>query len=142
MIRLENVLRALTLHAVPLEGSAQLSEGAIGTTFSFSRSFRTRGVLGPDELAKGKFTLKGDVSKDPQIYATHKGVRVVLPIDPRWVTTLTAFVDLRPPGGIGYFTGLFTLKQVAVAYSIAIGTPIVIGTPPSPLDSLFSSNSS
>jgi len=138
LIQFEKTVGSLSMKALPLVDFTRLDGRAIGATFSFSRKFRTRGVPGPDDMKPGGFALKGDLAKDPQIYATQKGIRLVLPLDPRWITTSTAFVDFSPPGGIGDFAGQFTLKQSLETEKMAIGTPIVIGTPSSLLDALFS----
>ncbi|SPY96508.1 Uncharacterised protein [Proteus mirabilis] len=79
--------------------------------------------------------VRGNISTDPQIYTSFSGVKTTLIIDPRWITTSTAFVQFRPSGGRGNFTGFGIVNHIdEVRISI---TPLVIGLPSNPFLEAF-----
>jgi len=59
----------------------------------------------------------------------HGDFTVVLPIEPRWLTTTTSFGDFRSSSGHVFFAGLFTVKEVDADKRAIIGTPLIIGIP-------------
>lgn len=112
-----------------------------GLTISFTGEFRTKNNPGLDQFTEGKFKMKGDIEKDPQLYQTWLGYKLVLTIDPRWLATTTAFVNFRPPGGKGQFAGIATIKQIDMDNKLVLATPLLIGIPKSPFDDFLRSGS-
>lgn len=66
----------------------------VGDLFVFDTWFRTRN--GPEP--HNPLPLTGDLNKDPHVYIQRQGVRVVMPLDPGWVTTSTAYCEFGSGG--------------------------------------------
>lgn len=132
----KNLLERVQLKAIPLEAALALGSGARGCLVSFDNRFRTKNIDIPRSEAEYRSAIRGDLRVDPQIYLKSGSVKITMIIDPRWVTTTTAFVHFRPSGGQGQFAGLGILNSIdASACSI---TPLVIGLPSNPfLESLY-----
>ncbi|WP_428026851.1 HNH endonuclease signature motif containing protein [Arcobacter sp.] len=108
----------------------------IGLTVSFNRRFYTKNVPGYDDFIKGKYKILGDYMSDPQIYSKVDEYKVVLNIDPKWLATVTSFVNMRSRNS--KFAGLCTIKDIYHNEKVVIATPIIIGMPNSPMDIIFS----
>ena len=113
-------------NALPLSLKSISNENR-GALIEFNDYFRTKGVPYPEDARS--YVLKGDLERDPHIYRKIGGIKVYLQIDPRWITTTTAFCDFGPPSGGNYFSGLGILKQVDVKSQLSVITPLVIGLP-------------
>ncbi len=122
---------------IELDSISKIDNSILGLTFSFSGTFRTKNIVDLDSYEDGKFSLKGDIDMDPQIYKKLKTFKVILTIDPKWITTTTSFVNFRPSGGIGQFAGIATFKQIDTVNNIVLATPLIIGIPISPYDNMF-----
>lgn len=129
------VLAHLSVDAIPLLDTF-LHESLIGTAISFDRQrFRTKNVpmeVHVDAAKLRKFT--GNLAKDPHIYCQHGNFKIVMFIDPRWITTSTAFTLFRPSSGQSVFSGLGRVTGVDYEAGIVTVTPWVIGLPRSPLE--------
>lgn len=80
-------LSALNLPAKRLTREFNLRSLETGDLFIFDTGFRTRN--GPE--LRNPVPLTGDLNKDPHVYIQRLGVRIVMPLDPGWVTTSTAY---------------------------------------------------
>jgi hypothetical protein len=118
----------------------EIDNNLLGLTFSFNGSFRTKNNPRLDDYVEGKFKLKGSIDKDPQLYKQFLDFKLILTIDPRWLATTTAFVNFRPSSGRGIFAGIATIKQIDYESKLILATPLLIGIPKSPLDTLFQNN--
>jgi hypothetical protein len=125
MLALERVIVSWEAHAIGLDQLAVLGEEDIGVRVSFETSFRTKNMTGTDKQRPG-FELSGVLEDDPHIYVNVGGRKVYLPLDPRWVTTSTAFVTFT--SGIARLAGIGQLR--AVDSEMAIISPLAIGAPP------------
>jgi hypothetical protein len=112
-------------HALPLAVALEVGAEAIGARISFEETFRTKNMTGAEKQKPG-FELSGDVESDPHIYVKKNERRIVFPLDPRWVTTSTAFVHFT--SGIASLAGIGLLR--AIDDEAAIISPLVIGSPP------------
>lgn len=129
MAAFRTVLAQLSLEAVPLQ-TVILHESLIGMPIAFDRQrFRTKNVPMDFHGAAVDFKFMGDLAKDPHIYAQIKEFRVVIYIDPRWITTSTAFTLFRPSSGQTTFSGLGRITNVDYEFCIVTVTPWVIGLP-------------
>ncbi|EGQ9318293.1 HNH endonuclease [Vibrio parahaemolyticus] len=101
----------------------------VGATCSISDSFRTKNVpmIGRDD--KDPVTFCGDLKKDPHIYKKYPNFKLVMRIQPSWITTSTAFLAFRPSGGVSTFSGLITVSEVDVENSVIYAIPLVLGLP-------------
>ena len=97
----------------------------VGVIVSFDQRFRTKNL--GKALTKGFAGFTGDVAEDPHIYTDCNGYKVVMPIDPRWVTTSTAGVHLS--SGQGLFSGLSVVNSIDVKNKIVMCSPLLIGHP-------------
>ncbi len=120
-----NVLAGWGAHALPLSVLDELGEEAIGARIHFQETFRTRNMTGSEKQKPG-FEPSGELEKDPYIYVKKGSRTIYLPLDPRWVTTSTAFVTFT--SGIAKLAGVGLLR--AVDEEKAIISPLGIGSPP------------
>lgn len=125
MASFEEVFKSWRAHAIPLSAISDFGEQAVGARISFEGTFWTKGMTGAAKIKPG-FKLTGDIDKDPQIYLREGAQKVVLPLDPRWVTTSTAFHDFT--SGRSKFAGVGLLKSVTD--ELAVISPLVVGRPP------------
>jgi len=76
----------INVHAVPIRSIQEFDQGSTGALVSFRENFRTKNY--------GKFrddpasAPVGDLARGPQIYLKLGKWRLVMLIDPRWITTL------------------------------------------------------
>ncbi len=135
LVSIGSLLQQLDLHAVPLSNIRDFDKGLEGMTLSFEASFRTKNVPDMEYRQSGKPLYIGDPDRGPQVYRKQGEWKILLAIDPQWITTTTAYVDFR--SGIHKFAGLGTIKEVAPAKRLVRATPLVIGLPKNPLNDLF-----
>lgn len=135
MLGFKALLQQVEVKAIPLERALELGVDARGALISFDRQFRTKNIDMPDSLEGYRRAVRGNVETDPQIYAKINARKVTLAIDPRWVTTTTAFVQFRPSGGRGNFAG-FGLVNAIDSERVSI-TPLVVGLPSNPFMQAF-----
>jgi hypothetical protein len=138
--------RPLESMAIGSVNAGQISfphEGYIGQLLSFERlRFRTKNL--PTEIPKGKVSLAftGDSSVDSHIYHKFDKWTLVFNIDPRWITTTTAFTLFRPSGGSSLLTGFGRIHSVDFTNSRMTATALAVGTPQSKFDLMFKAASS
>ena len=129
MLSFKNTLTRLEISSIPIE-EIILHEGLEGRLISFEQKrFRTKNInfdmRNETDLMNVKFT--GDWNRDPHIYTNLNNFKVIFPINPRWITTTTAFVHFRPSGGHNSFSGLGIVTSVDYVNSIITVTPFAIG---------------
>jgi hypothetical protein len=124
--------------SIKLKDIEPTSDEFIGLTVSFNRRFYTKNVPGYDDFVNGKYKILGDYNVDPQIHSKVNDYKLIVNIDPKWLATVTSFVNMR--SGSGKFSGLCTIKDIYHENKIIVATPIIIGIPKSPLDILFSAS--
>jgi hypothetical protein len=132
MSSFKNVLAHLVISAIPAQ-SLKLHEGYIGTPISFERlRFRTKNIgFEAFHLTKRWMqSFTGDLSKDPHIYAKIGSLKLVIFIDPNWITTSTAFTLFKPSSGQSTFSGLGRITNVDYEGQVITATAWVIGLPP------------
>jgi hypothetical protein len=132
MVAFKQLLERVELKAIDLKSSIAMGPSARGAIVGFDREFRTKNILLPENKADFAKPMSGDLRKDPHIYARVDGMRVVATIDPRWITSTTAFVQFRPTGGKGKFAGLALVNSINNVASHMSITPLVIGLPSNP----------
>lgn len=137
MVGFEKILAKAELRAVEIGRAMELGETARGLIISFNQDFRTKNIRMPESVHGYKRAITGDLKKDPHIYADVTGYRVNVKIDPRWITTSTAFCEFRPPGGKNTFAGLGIINSIDHTARIASVTPYVIGLPSNPFIEAF-----
>lgn len=81
----------------------------------------------PRQVESGAYSLAGTIESDPHIYRMVGDLKVYLMLDPKWVTTDTAFANFRPQGGLGTWAGLGLLRDVTDRDVVV--TPFVLGLP-------------
>jgi hypothetical protein len=119
------VLAGWRAQALSLDAIDEIGEEAVGARIAFEETFRTRNMTGTEKQKPG-FELSGDLERDPFIYVKKGSRTIYLPLDPRWVTTSTAFVTFT--SGIAKLAGVGLLR--AVSGGQAIISPLAIGSPP------------
>src|SRR5437879_996193 len=102
----KDLLTRVELQAVPIEQAVKQEQAARGLLVSFDGDFRTKNIDMPRDAEGYKRAVSGNVKRDPHIYAKVGAFKSILVVDPRWITTVTAFVQFRPSGGKGRFSGL------------------------------------
>jgi hypothetical protein len=113
----------IDLHAVELSSLHHFDQHAVGKLIAFSENFRTKncGRYGDDPTS----AAVGDLKQGPQIYLKTADWRLVMLIDPRWITTVTAHVDFE--SGQHRFAGIAMIKSVDDSKKIAVATPYFLG---------------
>ena len=115
-------------------------DNLIGITFSFNDRFRTKNVPYPDRDQTYTNFITGDIKCDPHIYKKFGGWKLALTINPRWITTSTAYCEFIPSGGHNIYAGLCTIKSLDRSSKIIHGTPLLIGLPKSEFYELLKEN--
>lgn len=118
------VIESLHPNTTPLE-HLSLDESSVGRLASFNGRFYTKNLS--KALAGNWPGFCGDLNKDPHIYFKHRDFKVVLPIDPKWLTTATASVHLS--SGQGVFTGICIVNSSLAEDGVVYGSPLLIGHP-------------
>lgn len=125
MYAFEQVFTSWRACALPFSAIKEHGDQAVGARISFDETFWTKGMTGSDKM-DADFVLSGDIENDPHIYLKEDGRKVYVPLDPRWVTSSTAFHDFT--SGRGRFAGMGLLKSVTDKRAVI--SPIVVGRPP------------
>ena len=99
-----------------------------GTTCSFERTVYTKNV---PILSQNETAPTGDIDEDPHIYIKESSFKLLMTIDPRWITTSTAFSLFRPSGGRVTLAGLCTITSVDPIEGTVLATPLILGVPES-----------
>ncbi|MEO1242767.1 MAG: hypothetical protein AAFX54_12735 [Pseudomonadota bacterium] len=136
LVSLEKAIASADVSAIPIEDIVPASEEIIGCTISFHRSCYTKNGM----FDKDNFDLSTvrnfDPKKSPHIYTKIGTTKIILPYDPRWVTTNTAYSDFR--SGHTKFAGLGIVKRVSLDASQIVVSPLLIGLPRHPAwDGIF-----
>tara|TARA_R110002124_G_scaffold164404_1_gene331777 strand:+ start:811 stop:1515 length:705 start_codon:yes stop_codon:yes gene_type:complete len=135
MLAFERVIKHVDILSLPLEKVLEANDDLIGLTVSFNERFRTKnGVDVPQRTSVPK-AISTDWKKCPHIYHKLQSIKFVLPYDPRWVTTSTAFTQFR--SGHAMFGGLATIKEVDTATKTIIASPMIMGLPQTPAMAMF-----
>ncbi len=138
MMAFKNLFKQIEVKAITPEKLVELGYQARGSIVAFDQQFRTKNIEMPSSLGAYAQAVRGNASTDPQIYTSFSGIKATLIIDPRWITTTTAFVQFRPSGGRGNFAGFGIVNHVDET-RISI-TPLVIGLPSNPfMEALYGS---
>ena len=123
-------LNSLDIRTIPIEQIGLPQESYVGSLISFDNlRFRTKNIhsCAPPSAAPTRFT--GELSADPHIYRNFGTWKLILNIDPRWITTSTAHVMFRPTGGHSLFAGVARLRSVNLDSGQVVGTPLALGLP-------------
>jgi hypothetical protein len=130
MASFQTVLSRLQLSAVRIE-EVVLHESFIGTAVSFDRRrFRTKNVpIITRNSGPAGFAFSGSLKTDPHIYTMLGTTKMVMNIDPRWITTSTATTLFRPSSGQSVFSGIGLITAVDYEASTISVTPWVVGLP-------------
>lgn len=135
MMGFKALLKQVELKAIALDQAVALGPDARGVVVSFNQQFRTKNIDMPESPAGYLTAVRGDPVKDPQIHAKLGQRKITLIVDPRWITTTTAFVQFRPSGGRGDFAGIGLVNAIRDD-SVSV-TPLVIGLPSNPFMEAF-----
>jgi hypothetical protein len=134
MASYRRTLERIAIDAVPVNGISFAHEGYVGQLISFDRlRVRTRNM--PLYRPHGSYTFSGNPESDPHIYHQFPGWRLILTVNPRWVTTDTAYCMFRPSGGASTFSGFARINHVDYETKTMTATGLAIGIP----DSIFNS---
>jgi hypothetical protein len=126
MVYTREALAKVRPAARPLDDVKDWSN-ALGTLVSITDApFRTKNVPPPDA---GEFRFTGVLEKDPQAYLDRPGWRFVMPLDPRWITTTSAFSLLRGHPARTRLSGLGLVREVDDRRQRVLASPIVLGLP-------------
>ena len=129
MHRLLSVLNNITPEIHNLEKCESLKQVIDGTFCSFEGVFRTKNSSSIIKIINEEDSLKGDINKDPLIYRKYSDFKLVLSIDPKWITASTAISNFC--SGSVSFAGICCIKRIDSSNRIVYASPYVIGTPKS-----------
>jgi len=131
----KRLLEKIELRSIPMVNALPRGPDARGWIVSFDTRFRTKNINMPQSTDGYKAAVRGDLRTDPHIYVKLNGKKVSLVINPRWITTSTAFVQFRPSSGQNQFAGLGIVNSVD-GRSMSV-TPLIIGLPSNPFIEAF-----
>lgn len=135
MLAYRRSLEAMQIDAVAANTVDFAHEGYVGRLLSFDRlRFRTKNLPLYRPKKADDFTFTGDLKKDPHIYHQFESWRLVININPRWITTDTAYGLFRASGGASTLSGFVRLSQVDYESRTMVATGLALGLPPSILD--------
>jgi len=134
MLKIKDTMHHMAIQSVLLPDD--LSELKIGQTIEFTEKFRTKNMPSPSIVCKSNYSLNGTLTDDPHIFITKNGKKLILTLDPTWMTTSTSFSDFSK--GYVDVAGLAAVKQVKSTEIIA--SPYILGTPKHSWDDIWSSN--
>ncbi len=136
LLEFSQVIEDIKIDAVDLPAEfVNPDEGLVGITFSFNGRFRTKNLR--NYKLDRVYELSGDLNRDPHIYKQLGAWKLVLPIDPKWVTTSTAWGEFMPSSGQRNFAGLCLVKNVDGQRQQIFATPLLIGFPKSQWDDIL-----
>jgi len=133
----KQLLEDIQPHALSFEDITTFDNSYIGATFGFNTNFRTKNGVYVEDVQDNRFTLKGDLRHDPYIYHKFKHFKLILPINPRWITTTTAICQFS--SGQVRFAGLCVVKAMNGNGDV-VASPLVLGTPKSIWDDFLKSS--
>ena len=110
------------INALDLATCKNITDEDTGIRIHFDQSMRTKNSR---KLLSTTFVPRGNIQIDPHVYCSVGKRKACFFIDPRWVTTDTAF-SVFLSGTTSRIAGLGIIKQVTNEYIIA--TPLAIGT--------------
>jgi hypothetical protein len=123
-------LENISIASIAAERIQFAHEGYVGQFVSFDRlRFRTKNLPKEQPVGSAKFQFTGDLSKDPHIYHEFPSWTLVLNINPRWITTDTAYGLFRPSGGHSLFTGFSRITDVDLENGRMTATALAVGQP-------------
>jgi hypothetical protein len=114
--------------AIPLGAIGRIEDKHIGLFYSFLSSCWAKNIPSYTRLKRG-WSPSGTCLKDPHLHFRHSDTKVLLAIDPRWLTTSTTFHDLTGRGKTATLSGLIQLKQIDKRANLAVCTPLIFGLP-------------
>lgn len=132
--RFRATLERMPIQAIPAEQIEFAHEAYIGQIVSFERlRFRTRNI--PEYRPKaGPTNFTGSLDRDPHIYHAFPNWRLVINVDPRWITTDTSYGLFRPSAGSSVLSGFARITSVNYEDRTMLTTGLAIGLPPSHFD--------
>jgi hypothetical protein len=122
MRALQPVIEKIHPNVIPLD-KLSYSDGDVGLIARFDQRFRTKNL--GKALTRGFSGFTGDLAIDPHIYTECNGYKVIMPIDPRWLTTTTAGVHLS--SGQGVFAGLCIVNSVDPKHKVLMCSLLILG---------------
>ena len=140
---LNNVMRAcdttlsnMDIESIPIENIRFVHEGYTGSLVRFDRlRFRTRNMNFQPSDRFPDYVFTGNLDTDPHIYRDFGTWKLIINIDPRWITTSTAFTMFRPSGGHALFAGFARLTNIDLENSQVTATALALGVPKSTIQS-------
>lgn len=137
LLAYQDLLEKMHPRVCDMPNFAKPLDEQIGMIFKFDDRFRSKNGAYPDRNRDYSNYLSGNLSKDPYIYKKFEDWKLVMGIDPMWLTTSTAFSDFITAGGQNKFSGLALIKSIDYEAKQVVATPLVIGIPKSPLHDIF-----
>lgn len=134
MIEIEKLLESVPICAMSTTDLTDFGEDLIGTTVSIDQMCRTKNPPCRKNSYRNE-SLCVDPRRVQHIYWMHGKWKFVLPINPRWTTTMNAINTFY--SGRHRFVGLCTIQSVRATDKLVVAKPIVIVVPDSPMMKLL-----
>jgi hypothetical protein len=121
LYELQRIIASMRFPALPWQEVVEKFEDPTGLIVSFEGRFWTRN--GPSSRNDRRERDLTDLSSAPQIHAKYKGVKLVLPYDPKFLTTSTAGVEMnRGQVRVGGFASIKIREG-----DLVVESPFIIG---------------
>jgi hypothetical protein len=123
MAMFDRLFKEWDMKAIDVGAFEDVERVPIGARLGFRGNFRTKNLAGRDP---SNVTITGDLGQDPHVYLRAGRRKIVVPIDPRWITSMSALIEFSSGrvflGGLGVLRSL-TEERATVA-AIALGLPL------------------
>lgn len=125
-----STLERISFQSVPASEIQYVHPDYIGQIVNFGAlRFRTKNIPTRRPKATTGLNFSGDLLKDPHIYHRFEGWSLVININPKWITTDTAYGLFRPTGGASTFTGFARISDVDLDNRVILASAFAIGLP-------------
>ncbi len=101
LLAFEKVVGMIQPTVVPLSSISAFSNECVGARVEFDGNFRSRNVPGPSDHENGTYRMTGTLAADPHLYTKVAGFKLILTLDPRWITTTDPPPILWTPNSCG-----------------------------------------
>lgn len=123
MYKIESLIEALEISAGELTDDWRQLK--LGQFVTINGNFYTKNVPLASDVCSNKYYATGDLKKDAHLHRKYGSKKCILTLDPRWLTTSTAFVNFKSGrvdvAGFGLITSMDDKKMII--------TPYVLGVP-------------
>jgi hypothetical protein len=137
LIDFSDLLEKTQLYTRELPALNSPDGNLIGCNFRFDDRFRTKNMPSLKPHGAHANLSTDDVKHIPHIYKKIGEWKLIIILEPKWVTTSHAHVMFTPLGGHRRFEGLCKIETLDFEVKCIYATPIVLGVQESKFNDIF-----